>query len=57
MAETCTIRAPTALAAFATAPAPAALHRIEGLRADLGENADQVDGDVGVAHRGSTDAG
>ena len=29
-----------------------ALHRLEGLRAALGQNADQIDGGVGVAHRG-----
>ena len=29
-----------------------ALHRIEGLRAAFGQDADQIDGDVGIAHRG-----
>src|SRR5229473_3823105 len=29
-----------------------ALHRVEGLRTALGQNADQVDGGVGAAHRG-----
>ena len=28
------------------------LHGVEGLRAALGEDADEIDGDVGVAHRG-----
>ena len=29
-----------------------ALHRVEGLRAALGQNANQIDGDMRVAHRG-----
>ena len=29
-----------------------ALHRVEGLRAAFGQDADQIDGGVGVAHRG-----
>ena len=29
-----------------------ALHRVEGLGAALGQDADQIDGDVGIAHRG-----
>ena len=33
-------------------PGARALHRVEGLGAALGENADQVDGGMGVAHRG-----
>ena len=28
------------------------LHGVEGLRAALGQDADQIDGDVGIAHRG-----
>ncbi len=49
MAETCTRRAPADLAASATASAPDSLDGIEALRAALEQDADQIDGDVGVA--------
>ena len=52
MAETCTIRAPAALAALAIAPAPAPCTASKRLGAALGQDADQIDGDVGIAHRG-----
>ena len=29
-----------------------ALHGVKGLRAALGQDADQIDGDMGIAHRG-----
>ena len=46
------MRAPMALAAFATACRAFALHGVKGLRAALGQNADEIDGDMRIAHRG-----
>ena len=46
------MRAPAALAAAGDRPRALGLHRVEGLRAALGQDADQVDGDAGIAHRG-----
>ena len=46
------MRAPWADAASATCSAPKRLHGVEALPAALEQDADQIDDDVGVAHRG-----
>ena len=46
------MRAPTACGCLGDRFSALGLHRVKGLRAAFGQDADQVDGDAGIAHRG-----